>query len=143
MEWGCPSNDPVRPYQKCIGRPASDCHAGDVNATTPLTGMLPQVRVVVTIPLAPRTARAIDLAVLFGLGFPANKGGLLWWADALGAERILGKLRSLDGMGDRSRPTPMLATLAKSGGRFYREPTSEVVAVSRTREIPAVEASPW
>ena len=28
-----------------------------------------------------RDARAIDLAALFGLGFPADKGGLLWWAD--------------------------------------------------------------
>ena len=28
-----------------------------------------------------RDARAIDVAVLFGLGFPADKGGLLWWAD--------------------------------------------------------------
>ena len=31
--------------------------------------------------------RDIDLAVLFGLGFPASKGGLLWWADTLGAAR--------------------------------------------------------
>ena len=28
-----------------------------------------------------RDARAIDLAALFGLGFPADKGGLLWWGN--------------------------------------------------------------
>jgi len=63
--------------------------------------------------------RDIDLAVLFGLGFPADKGGLLWWADALGPQRILGMLSSPRPIEDRNRPTPMLETLAKTGGRFY------------------------
>ena len=63
--------------------------------------------------------RDIDLAVLFGLGFPADKGGLLWWADALGPQRILGMLSSPRTIEDRNRPTPMLETLAKTDGRFY------------------------
>jgi 3-hydroxyacyl-CoA dehydrogenase/enoyl-CoA hydratase/3-hydroxybutyryl-CoA epimerase/3-hydroxyacyl-CoA dehydrogenase/enoyl-CoA hydratase/3-hydroxybutyryl-CoA epimerase/enoyl-CoA isomerase len=63
--------------------------------------------------------RDIDLAVLFGLGFPAEKGGLLWWADTLGVDRILAMLRSWSVMGERAVPTPMLQTLAKTGGRFY------------------------
>lgn len=64
-------------------------------------------------------AREIDLAVLFGLGFPADKGGLLWWADALGPEQILAMLPPEGATEGRSRPTPMLLTLAKTGGRFY------------------------
>ena len=52
--------------------------------------------------------RDIDLAVLFGLGFPADKGGLLWWADALGPRRILDMLSSLRTIEERNRPTPML-----------------------------------
>jgi 3-hydroxyacyl-CoA dehydrogenase len=68
-----------------------------------------------------RDAREIDLAVLFGLGFPVEKGGLLWWADTLGAEGIVALLRSLPSMGSRAEPTPLLKTLASTGGRFYPE----------------------
>jgi 3-hydroxyacyl-CoA dehydrogenase len=64
-------------------------------------------------------ARTIDLAVLFGLGFPADKGGLLWWADCLGPERILAMLRSHGSMGDRSRPSQRLLSLGRTGGRFH------------------------
>ena len=65
-------------------------------------------------------AREIDLAALFGLGFPVEKGGLLWWAESLGPDRILSPFplqRRTDG-GDR--PAPILPALAKNGGDFYR-----------------------
>ncbi len=62
--------------------------------------------------------RDVDLAVLFGLGFPAAKGGLLWWADGLGARRIAGLVRSLT-PGPRTVPTAMLESLAADGGKFY------------------------
>jgi 3-hydroxyacyl-CoA dehydrogenase len=65
--------------------------------------------------------RDIDLAVLFGLGFPADKGGLLWWADALGPRCILDRLSSLGTSEQRNRPTAMLERLAKTDGRFYPE----------------------
>lgn len=64
--------------------------------------------------------RDIDLAVLFGLGFPVEKGGLLWWADTLGAERIIAMLQSLTTMGPRAEPTAMLRSLARAGDKFYR-----------------------
>jgi 3-hydroxyacyl-CoA dehydrogenase/enoyl-CoA hydratase/3-hydroxybutyryl-CoA epimerase/3-hydroxyacyl-CoA dehydrogenase/enoyl-CoA hydratase/3-hydroxybutyryl-CoA epimerase/enoyl-CoA isomerase len=63
--------------------------------------------------------RDIDLAVLFGLGFPAAKGGLLWWADDLGAGRIVDLLASQTKMGRRAEPTPMLRAMARTGGAFY------------------------
>jgi 3-hydroxyacyl-CoA dehydrogenase len=66
-----------------------------------------------------RDIREIDLAVLLGLGFPAAKGGLLWWADTLGAERVVQLLSDLAPAGLRFRPTPILAELVRSGGRFY------------------------
>ena len=68
--------------------------------------------------------RDIDLAVLFGLGFPAEKGGLLWWADRLGASRIVTLLRSLSILGQRAEPTPLLETLTRTGASFYRFPTN-------------------
>ena len=64
--------------------------------------------------------RDVDLAALFGLGFPADKGGLLWWADALGPQRILAMLASQPMTEDRNRPTPLLLAMAKCGGAFYR-----------------------
>jgi 3-hydroxyacyl-CoA dehydrogenase/enoyl-CoA hydratase/3-hydroxybutyryl-CoA epimerase/3-hydroxyacyl-CoA dehydrogenase/enoyl-CoA hydratase/3-hydroxybutyryl-CoA epimerase/enoyl-CoA isomerase len=67
-----------------------------------------------------RDPREIDLAVLFGLGFPAEKGGLLWWADTLGADRIIALLGSMAALGLRAEPTPLLKGLAKTGGRFYQ-----------------------
>jgi 3-hydroxyacyl-CoA dehydrogenase len=67
-----------------------------------------------------RDAREIDLAVLFGLGFPAEKGGLLWWADTLGAQRIIALLGSHGAMGSRAEPTPLLKSMAAAGDRFYR-----------------------
>jgi len=67
-----------------------------------------------------RDPRDIDLAVLFGLGFPASRGGLFWWADGLGAERIIDMLAPLRQLGPRCRPTPILRELARHGGSFYR-----------------------
>lgn len=63
--------------------------------------------------------RDVDLAVLFGLGFPADKGGLLWWADALGPRRILDTFSPRRTIAERSGPTPMLERLARTNGRFY------------------------
>jgi 3-hydroxyacyl-CoA dehydrogenase len=65
-------------------------------------------------------ARDIDLAVLFGLGFPANKGGLLWWADTLGADQILRHIESQGAKAARFQATPLLRAMAHSGRRFYR-----------------------
>jgi len=66
-----------------------------------------------------RDPRDVDLAMIFGLGFPAWRGGLLFWADTLGAQRIVERLGPLWRLGARAEPTPMLTRLARTGGRFY------------------------
>ncbi len=71
-----------------------------------------------------RDVRDIDLAVIHALGFPAFRGGVLAWADALGATEIVRRLEPLADLGVRMHPTPRLADLARRGGRF----TSEVPA---------------
>jgi 3-hydroxyacyl-CoA dehydrogenase/enoyl-CoA hydratase/3-hydroxybutyryl-CoA epimerase/3-hydroxyacyl-CoA dehydrogenase/enoyl-CoA hydratase/3-hydroxybutyryl-CoA epimerase/enoyl-CoA isomerase len=63
----------------------------------------------------------IDLASIFALGFPACRGGLLWWADALGARQIVDRLALWATRDPRMEPTPMLLEMAGGGGRFYRE----------------------
>lgn len=66
-----------------------------------------------------RDPRIIDLGAIFGLGFPACRGGLLYWADTLGMERILAMLGRLESVGPRLAPTPMLLEMARRGERFY------------------------
>ena len=66
-----------------------------------------------------RDARDIDLGVIFGLGFPASRGGLLYWADTLGAQRIVEMLRPMEALGGRAQPTPLLLELAAQNRRFY------------------------
>lgn len=66
-----------------------------------------------------RDPRDVDLAVLFGLGFPKSRGGLLYWADAVGAGRIVEMLRPLEHLGPRAQPTRLMLETAKRGRRFY------------------------
>ena len=63
--------------------------------------------------------RDIDLAAIFGLGFPARRGGLLWWADTIKPAALLEMLRPLESIGPRWQPTRMLLEMAAQGGRFY------------------------
>jgi 3-hydroxyacyl-CoA dehydrogenase/enoyl-CoA hydratase/3-hydroxybutyryl-CoA epimerase/3-hydroxyacyl-CoA dehydrogenase/enoyl-CoA hydratase/3-hydroxybutyryl-CoA epimerase/enoyl-CoA isomerase len=67
-----------------------------------------------------RDVRDVDLGLIYGLGFPPFKGGLLFWADSLGAAKILEMLKPLEPLGDRWKPTPMLIEMARSGKKFYR-----------------------
>jgi 3-hydroxyacyl-CoA dehydrogenase/enoyl-CoA hydratase/3-hydroxybutyryl-CoA epimerase/3-hydroxyacyl-CoA dehydrogenase/enoyl-CoA hydratase/3-hydroxybutyryl-CoA epimerase/enoyl-CoA isomerase len=66
-----------------------------------------------------RDPRDVDLGLIFGIGFPPAKGGLLFWADTIGAAKIVELLKPLEGLGERFKPTPLLLELAKSGKRFY------------------------
>lgn len=66
-----------------------------------------------------RDVRDVDLGLIFGLGFPPFKGGLLFWADTLGAAKILEMLKPLEGAGDRWKPTAMLEEMARTGKKFY------------------------
>jgi 3-hydroxyacyl-CoA dehydrogenase len=71
-----------------------------------------------------RNPRDIDLAVLFGLGFPASRGGLVYWADTLGAGQIVEMLQPLEPLGQRVQPTPLLLQAAKGHRRLYDLPSS-------------------
>jgi 3-hydroxyacyl-CoA dehydrogenase len=61
----------------------------------------------------------VDLAVVHGLGFPAFRGGLLGWADSLGAETILERLSVFEPLGVRMRPTDRLLAMAREGRTFH------------------------
>ena len=71
-----------------------------------------------------RDGRDIDLAVIHALGFPAFRGGVLAWADTLGAAEILRRLEPLADLGVRMHPTRRLLDVARGGGRFLSEASS-------------------
>lgn len=66
--------------------------------------------------------QTIDLAMVHGLGFPASRGGLLHWADTLGARQILERLKPLESLGARGLPTQLLLDMARRGRTFYSAP---------------------
>ncbi|HUY31139.1 MAG TPA: 3-hydroxyacyl-CoA dehydrogenase NAD-binding domain-containing protein [Pirellulales bacterium] len=66
-----------------------------------------------------RDPRDVDLGLIFGIGFPPFKGGLLFWADTLGAGKLIEMLKPLESLGTRYQPTPMLLEMAKEKGSFY------------------------
>jgi 3-hydroxyacyl-CoA dehydrogenase/enoyl-CoA hydratase/3-hydroxybutyryl-CoA epimerase/3-hydroxyacyl-CoA dehydrogenase/enoyl-CoA hydratase/3-hydroxybutyryl-CoA epimerase/enoyl-CoA isomerase len=66
-----------------------------------------------------RDVRDVDLGLIFGVGFPPFRGGLLFWADTLGAAKIVEMLKPFESLGPRAQPTPMLLEMAKTGKRFY------------------------
>jgi len=61
----------------------------------------------------------VDLGVIFGLGFPRSKGGLLFWADSHGPHRILKLLEPLQAEGKQFEATDYLHRLADHGTGFY------------------------
>ncbi|MBY0369988.1 enoyl-CoA hydratase/isomerase family protein [bacterium] len=69
-----------------------------------------------------RDVADIDIGMIFGTGFPPFRGGLLRYADSLGAEAIVGDLEVLQRMyGERFAPAPYLQQLAVSGKKFYEK----------------------
>ncbi len=68
------------------------------------------------------SAWQVDLAVVCGIGFPPSLGGPLWWADQIGAARIVETLESLRHLGPHLHPTQSLLDAAKHRQRFYHQP---------------------
>jgi 3-hydroxyacyl-CoA dehydrogenase/enoyl-CoA hydratase/3-hydroxybutyryl-CoA epimerase len=72
--------------------------------------------------------RELDLATVFGMGFPPFRGGLLRYADSRGSRDVLAALRRLEEAPDikgrtsaqeRFKPADSLLALAERDGRFH------------------------
>ncbi|MFU8806952.1 MAG: 3-hydroxyacyl-CoA dehydrogenase NAD-binding domain-containing protein, partial [Bradymonadaceae bacterium] len=64
--------------------------------------------------------RDVDIGVIFGLGFPPFRGGILRHADHVGLDRIVDQMNSLaDQFGERLRPADLLVKKAGKGQTFY------------------------
>jgi 3-hydroxyacyl-CoA dehydrogenase/enoyl-CoA hydratase/3-hydroxybutyryl-CoA epimerase len=71
-----------------------------------------------------RSARDGDIGAVFGIGYPAFRGGPLRYLDALGAARAVERLETLERRcGSRFAPAPALRRMAETGGRFHADPT--------------------
>ncbi len=65
------------------------------------------------------SARDGDIGAVFGVGFPAFRGGPFHWIDQVGAPKIVDSLRSLEGRaGSRFAPAQILVEAAETGRRF-------------------------
>lgn len=68
-----------------------------------------------------RTAGELDLALIFGTGFPPFRGGLCRWADQQGLHQILATLERLaSSVDDRFQPSEALRRTAEAGGFYAR-----------------------
>jgi 3-hydroxyacyl-CoA dehydrogenase/enoyl-CoA hydratase/3-hydroxybutyryl-CoA epimerase len=66
-----------------------------------------------------RDASKLDLAMIFGTGFPPFRGGLLRYADSLGLDRVFSRLDDLaERLGPRFAPADLIQSLANSGRTF-------------------------
>jgi len=75
----------------------------------------------------------LDLAMIFGTGFPPFRGGLLRYADSLGADRAFRRLDDLaERLGPRFAPAEMIRELANAHRGFYSDAT---FPSSRSREL--------
>jgi 3-hydroxyacyl-CoA dehydrogenase/enoyl-CoA hydratase/3-hydroxybutyryl-CoA epimerase/enoyl-CoA isomerase len=61
----------------------------------------------------------VDMGLILGIGFPPFRGGILRWADTLGIETVMQKLKKYESLGVRFQPTEMLRKLAAEKRGFY------------------------
>ena len=64
----------------------------------------------------------VDMGLILGIGFPPFKGGILRWADFIGAARLLERLEPFRTLGKRYEPTETLQRHASTGEVFYPRP---------------------
>lgn len=63
----------------------------------------------------------MDLAVIYGLGYPPYRGGILRYADAWGIRNVYEHLLKLEqAYGVRFKPASLLKEMAESGRTFYK-----------------------
>jgi 3-hydroxyacyl-CoA dehydrogenase len=62
----------------------------------------------------------IDVIYVYGFGFPRHHGGPMFYADTVGLQTVLDRVRRYrTQFGDYWQPAPLLEKLAASGGTFY------------------------
>ena len=66
--------------------------------------------------------RDMDLAMIYGTGFPPYRGGILRYADKWGLKNVYKKLVNLEKQyGPRFKPADLIREMAETGKTFYQE----------------------
>jgi 3-hydroxyacyl-CoA dehydrogenase/enoyl-CoA hydratase/3-hydroxybutyryl-CoA epimerase/enoyl-CoA isomerase len=78
------------------------------------------------------TAVELDIALIYGLGFPPFRGGPLRYADAIGLKALCEKARKFASLGKLYEPTAKMLQLAEAGGTFHetgkpKEPSAQTL----------------
>lgn len=84
----------------------------------------------IMLPMAIEAARALeegiigsaaegDMGLIYGLGFPASRGGIFRWMDELGLAEVCRQADRFEAFGTLYRPTDRMRTMADSGARYY------------------------
>ena len=66
-------------------------------------------------------ARAVDIDIIYinGYGFPAYRGGPMWYADTVGVKDVYERMRTFEKQhGDLWKPAALLGQLAEAGRIF-------------------------
>ena len=73
------------------------------------------------------TPHEVDLAMIMGTGFPPFRGGLLKYADSVGAVYIVDQLNkySAERKANRLKPSSKMMERAKSQATFYKQQESQ------------------
>ncbi|KAA3658737.1 MAG: fatty acid oxidation complex subunit alpha FadJ, partial [Calditrichaeota bacterium] len=67
-----------------------------------------------------KTARDVDIGMIFGTGFPPFLGGLLTYADSIGSAKVLERLEHYtQKCGPRFEPAQRIRDMAKDESNFY------------------------
>jgi 3-hydroxyacyl-CoA dehydrogenase len=65
--------------------------------------------------------RAVDIDIIYlnGYGFPAHRGGPMWYADSVGLKKVYERVRDFEqAHGENWQPAPLLKRLAEQGKDF-------------------------
>jgi 3-hydroxyacyl-CoA dehydrogenase/enoyl-CoA hydratase/3-hydroxybutyryl-CoA epimerase/enoyl-CoA isomerase len=60
-----------------------------------------------------------DLSLLYGLGFPDFRGGVMRWVDTVGIKNIIAMAEKWQHLGEIYQPTEGMQALARSGKSYY------------------------
>ena len=68
-----------------------------------------------------KNAQDVDLGLVFGIGFPPFRGGLLKYADSEGLDRLLKAIEGFENSvsSERFKPAPYLVNLVRNKTKFY------------------------